>query len=166
MPLRLALLALALSVALSAQSPSLYSAEERKFLGSVNANRFDPNSIANPYGAYGSRYSSNSVNNPFGQYGSPYSSSSARNRFAPSLQAPKVIAPNGDYLGDFSANKYSPNSVSNPYGRFGSRYSPSSIKNPFSPDGSRYAPSGARSPYGLGRQRSRIGVRTTTRSRR
>lgn len=44
-----------------------------QYLGNLNNNRYDPNSIANPYGQYGSRYSPNSVNNPYSQYGNPYS---------------------------------------------------------------------------------------------
>lgn len=53
-------------------SPKVY-APDGQFLGNLNNNRYDPNSIANPYGQYGSRYSPNSVNNPYGQYGNPYS---------------------------------------------------------------------------------------------
>ena len=52
------------------------------YLGRVNDNRYDPESISNPYGRYGSRYSPNSVNNPYGQYGSRYSAKSARNPYA------------------------------------------------------------------------------------
>jgi hypothetical protein len=48
-------------------------APDGQYLGNLNNNRYDPNSIANPYGQYGSRYSPNSVNNPYGQYGNPYS---------------------------------------------------------------------------------------------
>ena len=56
-----------------ANSPHIY-APDGQYLGNLNANRYDPNSISNPYGQYGSRYSPNSVNNPYGQYGNPYSS--------------------------------------------------------------------------------------------
>ena len=45
-------------------------------------------------------------------------------------QAPIIIGPNGQYLGNLSANPYDPNSVANPYGRYGSRFSPDSINNP------------------------------------
>ena len=53
-------------------SPKIY-APDGQFLGNLNNNRYDPNSIANPYGQYGNRYSPNSLNNPYGQYGNPYS---------------------------------------------------------------------------------------------
>lgn len=53
-------------------SPKLY-APDGTFLGNANNNRYDPNSIANPYGQYGNRYNPNSVNNPYGVYGNRYS---------------------------------------------------------------------------------------------
>lgn len=62
-------------------SPRLY-APNGQFLGNVNSNQYDPNSIANPYGQYGSQYSPNSINNPYGQYGSPYSPNGVRNPYA------------------------------------------------------------------------------------
>lgn len=58
------------------------------YLGKLNANRYDPESVANPYGRYGSRYSSTSINNPYSEYGSKYSNSSARNPYA---SAPPVV---------------------------------------------------------------------------
>ena len=61
-------------------SPKLI-APNGQFLGNVNANQFDPNSIANPYGQYGSKYAPDSVNNQFGQYGSPYSPTSVRSPY-------------------------------------------------------------------------------------
>jgi hypothetical protein len=55
-------------------------------------------------------------------------------------QGPIIVGPNGQYLGNLSANPYDPNSVSNPYGRFGSRYSPDSINNPYGRGARRTAP--------------------------
>ena len=105
------------------------------YLGEYNNNQYDPNSISNPYGVYGSPYSPNSVNNPYGVYGSPYSSQSANNPYATS--APKIYDQNGNYRGKLSANPYDPDSISNPYGTYGSPYSASSVNNPY----------GARNPY-------------------
>lgn len=48
-------------------------AQDGTYLGRLNANQYDPESVANPYGRYGSPYSPNSINNSYGQYGSPYS---------------------------------------------------------------------------------------------
>jgi hypothetical protein len=42
------------------------------YLGNLNSNRYDSNSVSNPYGQYGSRYSQDSINNPYGPYGNPY----------------------------------------------------------------------------------------------
>lgn len=52
-----------------------------QYLGNLNSNRYDPNSVANPYGRYGSPYSPDSINNPYGQYGSPYSPNSVNNPY-------------------------------------------------------------------------------------
>lgn len=44
-------------------SPRVYS-PNGEYLGNLNGNRFDPNSVSNEYGA-GSRFKSNGVNNQF-----------------------------------------------------------------------------------------------------
>lgn len=54
----------------SVTSPRLYNSQG-EYRGNLNANPYDPNSIANPYGRYGSPYSQDSINNPYGA-GSPY----------------------------------------------------------------------------------------------
>lgn len=67
------------------------------YLGRLNANRYDPESVSNPYGTYGSTYSPTSINNPNSVYGSPYSNSSARNPYASAppvvVYEPRVSAP-------------------------------------------------------------------------
>jgi hypothetical protein len=60
-------------------SPQIY-APDGQYLGNLNNNRYDPNSVANPYGQYGSRYSPNSINNPYSTYGNPYSPQYSRPR--------------------------------------------------------------------------------------
>jgi hypothetical protein len=60
-----------------------------KYLGNLNNNRFDPNSVSNPFGQYGSRFSPDSINNPYGQYGSRFSPYSPNNPYSGS-QAPQV----------------------------------------------------------------------------
>lgn len=87
--MKLALLALVLIASQSfAGSPGIYS-RQGKFLGNLNNNQYDPNSVANPYGQYGSKYSSDSVNNPYGRYGSPYSNDSVNNPYG--SNSPVVI---------------------------------------------------------------------------
>ena len=63
-------------------------------LGELSANPYNPNSIANPFGA-GNPFNPNSVTNPFGVYGNPYSNRSATNPFA-------TEAPAGRLSGYFS----------------------------------------------------------------
>jgi hypothetical protein len=129
-------------------SPELFAADG-EYLGNVNANQFDPNSIANPFGRYGSPYAADSVNNPFGRYGSQFSSTGAANPYA-TTNTPIVISPDGTYLGRYSANKFDPESVSNQFGTYGSQFSPTSINNQFGNYGSRFSPSGAMNPFGFG----------------
>ena len=116
------------------------------FLGTLNANPYDPNSISNPYGQYGSPYSPTSINNPYSTYGSSYSPSGVNNKYT--TGGPTIFASDGTYLGRLNANPYDPQSVSNPYGQYGSPYSPTSINNPYSTYGSPYSPSGVRNRFG------------------
>lgn len=58
-------------------------ANDGTYLGNTSNNQFDPNSINNPYGQYGSQYSPKSIRNPYGQYGSQYSPTSPNNPYAP-----------------------------------------------------------------------------------
>src|SRR5690242_13240541 len=76
----LALAAIIVAAPAFAQSPQLWSSDGR-FLGNVNRNPYDPNSVSNPYGRYGNPYSPDSINNPYGKYGNPYSPYSGRNPF-------------------------------------------------------------------------------------
>jgi hypothetical protein len=58
-----------------------------QYLGNYSANHYDQSSTANPYGA-GKPYDPNSINNRYGQYGSPYSNRSVNNPYA--TDAPKL----------------------------------------------------------------------------
>ena len=77
----LALTAIACASPAMAQSPRIY-APDGTYLGNLNSNQFDPNSVSNPFGQYGSQFSPNSINNQFGQYGNPFSPNSVRNPYA------------------------------------------------------------------------------------
>jgi hypothetical protein len=61
-------------------SPKLFD-NQGVYHGNLNANRYDPNGVANPHGPYGSPYSPNSINNPFSPYGSRYSPQSPKNPY-------------------------------------------------------------------------------------
>jgi hypothetical protein len=55
-----------------------------EYLGKLSSNKYDPDSVSNPYGRYGSKYSSDSINNPYGA-GSPYRTDSPTNRYGEGL---------------------------------------------------------------------------------
>ena len=50
----------------------------------------------------------------------------AQTDFRTDFNSPKIIAPNGQYLGNLNNNRFDPNSVANPYGQYGNRFSPNS----------------------------------------
>lgn len=72
-----------------ADSPILVDPSTGKYLGNLNSNQYDPNSVSNQFGRYGSQYSPDSINNEFGQYGSRYSNDSATNSYG--NNAPIII---------------------------------------------------------------------------
>lgn len=115
-------------------------------LGRLSANRFDPDSTSNPFGA-GSPFRYDSINNQFGPYGSPFSSRSANNPYA--TDPPKLYDSEGNYRGRLSRNPYDPDSISNPFGRYGSPFSPESINNPFGA-GNPYSIDSPNNPLGKG----------------
>lgn len=65
--------------------------EGGKYLGKLSGNSFDPESVSNPFGRYGSRYSPDSINNPYGKYGNPFSPRSVVNPYA--TRAPRIFEP-------------------------------------------------------------------------
>lgn len=73
------------------------------FLGEVNRNKFDANSLVNPYGLYGNRFAAESIFNKFSQYGSPYGSESPYNKFS---TTPPMFVKNGESLGYLTVNQY------------------------------------------------------------
>ena len=44
--------------------PKIYS-DTGEYLGRLNKNKYDPDSVSNPYGTYGSKYNPTGVNNPW-----------------------------------------------------------------------------------------------------
>lgn len=85
-------LPLTLCVSAAIADPYLVS-PDGKYLGKLNSNQFDPDSVANPYGRYGSQYSPDSINNPYGEYGSEYSNKSPNNPYA--TDAPDIYSDDG-----------------------------------------------------------------------
>jgi hypothetical protein len=74
-------------------------------------NPSNPYSVDNSQGA-GNPFDPNSIRNPTGRYGSPYSSNSVTNPFA--THAPLLYDQNGNYRGRLTANPNDPESISNP----------------------------------------------------
>ena len=77
-----AVVCFAASVA-AAESPGIFS-EDGKYLGTLSANKYDPESVNNPYGQYGNKFNPDSIKSPYGQYGNPYSDTSVNNPYATS----------------------------------------------------------------------------------
>jgi len=57
-------------------------AQDNQFLGFVNDNPFDSDSVCNRFGDYGSKFSATSIWNKFGTYGSGFGNLSAFDQFA------------------------------------------------------------------------------------
>jgi hypothetical protein len=119
-----------------------------EYLGNLSANEFDPNSIANPFGAENPD-DPNSITNEFelGPYGNPYSPSSATNFEA--INAPRLHDQEGKDRGRLSVKPYVRKWVSNPYGWYGNPYSPDSLNNQFGA-WSPYRSDSPTNPYGRG----------------
>jgi hypothetical protein len=80
-PLLIITLVLWSSIAAAQTGPPQIYASDGTYLGNLSSNRFDPNSVSNPYGVYGSPYG-NTINNPYSPYGSPFSPLSPNNPYA------------------------------------------------------------------------------------
>jgi len=94
-----------------------------QYLGNWGANTSNPYSVDNSYGA-GDPFDPNSIKNPTGRFGSPYSSYSTTNPFA--THAPRLYDQDGNYRGRLSNNPNDPESISNPNSPY---FSPSLPRN-------------------------------------
>ena len=56
----------------STGGPKIYD-QNGEYRGRLNANQFDPESVSNPYGRYGSKFSAESINNEFASFGQTFS---------------------------------------------------------------------------------------------
>lgn len=65
------------------KAPKLYDSEGN-YRGRLSSNPYDPDSVSNPYGKYGSKYSPDSINNPYGA-GSKYQKDSPFNEYGTGL---------------------------------------------------------------------------------
>jgi hypothetical protein len=75
------LISLFIATVTNAAPPILIDQKAGHYLGNLNTNQDDPNSVSNPHGLYGSKTSEDSINNPNGKYGSPQSNDSINNPY-------------------------------------------------------------------------------------
>jgi hypothetical protein len=83
------------------QCESFIEAQDGTFLGSLNPNTFDSDSIFNQFGIYGSQFSQTSIFNPFSIYGNEFSNLSSHNKFA--TNPPKIYL-RGQFMGYLTKN--------------------------------------------------------------
>jgi len=89
----------------SAQTLHIYGGTNHdEYLGCLNCNSYDSNSIWNEYGTYGNSYNSNSIWNEYGTYGNEYNSLSPWNEYSSS--SPVIVDKNGGFYGYFTLNEY------------------------------------------------------------
>ena len=92
---------------------SLYlfgGANNSVYLGCLNCNQFDAESVCNSFGTYGSSFSTTSIWNSFGTYGSSFQSYSPWNSF--SSYGPLIVGSNGLSYGYFTTNAFKANRTS------------------------------------------------------
>src|SRR5690606_34714574 len=63
-------------------SQSFIEAGDGTFLGKLNPNKFDQDSIFNRFGAYGNKFSQSSIFNKFSTYGNQFNQLSPYNKFS------------------------------------------------------------------------------------
>lgn len=100
-----AFLSLVISALVQGQTLHIYGGNNHDvYLGCLNCNKYDKNSIWNAYGTYGSKYNSNSIWNAYGTYGSKYNSASPWNSY--SNDPPVIVDKDGGFYGYFTTKKY------------------------------------------------------------
>lgn len=98
----------ALSIA-DLDGSAVIKAQDGTYLGLVSSDPYEPDSIANSWGSYGSAYSATSIRNQYGAYGGPYGSQSPYNRYC---QTPPVIVKDGRAIAYLTVNPYLRPSIS------------------------------------------------------
>lgn len=96
----------AISIFCNAQTAlNIYGGSSHKvYLGCVNCDDYNTNSIWNENGTYGNSYNANSIWNDYGTYGSDYSQYSPWNAYA--TYPPVIVDKVGNFFGYFTVNAY------------------------------------------------------------
>ena len=99
------ILSLFLCCIFHAQTLHLYGgADQDQYLGCLNCDNFDKNSIWNKFGDYGNTFSSKSIWNTYGNYGSTYGPYSPWNAYA--SYPPAIVDQDGNFFGFLTLNPY------------------------------------------------------------
>jgi hypothetical protein len=99
------LLGLLLCCIFHAQTLHLYGGTDQKeYLGCLNCDNFDKNSIWNKFSDYGNVFSSKSIWNAYGNYGSTYGPYSPWNAYA--SYPPAIVDQDGNFFGFLTLNSY------------------------------------------------------------
>lgn len=87
-----------------AQKPlQIYGGKDHdQYLGCLNCNNYDTNSIWNSYGKYGSSYNANSIWNSYGTFGNSYNSLCPFNDYA--TEPPVIVDKDGNFYGYLTTN--------------------------------------------------------------
>lgn len=94
----------ALSFNCTSQTLHIYGGQNHdEYLGCLNCNSYDTNSIWNEYGTYGNSYNIKSIWNEYGIYGSEYSSFSPWNEYG--AIPPVIVDKNGEFYGYLTVNE-------------------------------------------------------------
>lgn len=78
--------------------------EKELYLGCLNCDKYDSESVWNRNGNYGSKYSQTSIWNKYGTYGGKYSNYSPFNKHTNS--PPVIIGSDNNFYGYFTVNRY------------------------------------------------------------
>jgi hypothetical protein len=90
---------------IQAQTLHLYGGADRdQYLGCLNCDNFDKNSIWNKFSDYGNVFSSKSIWNTYGNYGSTYSTYSPWNTYG--AYPPAIVDQDGNFFGFLTLNPY------------------------------------------------------------
>lgn len=94
-----------LPFSLHSQTLHLYAGDDHTiYLGCLNCNDYDKDSIWNEYGIYGNSYNSKSIWNNYGKYGNSYNATCPWNSYA--SQPPVVVDKDGNFYGYLAVNEY------------------------------------------------------------
>ena len=82
---------------------SFIEAQDGTFLGKLNPNKYDQESIFNRFGSYGNQFSQVSIFNRYSPYGSQFSDLSPFNKFS---NTPPKIYVDGNFVAYLSVNTF------------------------------------------------------------